>query len=86
MVTGRQRIAVLGGDGRHTVKVEGPARIRVYRSPRDGGNGDLRRLTDALKAGGVDQVVILARFNSHSATTPIRRLCRRLGVPVDTRS
>ncbi len=84
-VNTRERIAVLGGDGRHTVAAD-HARVRIYRSPRDGGTGDVRRLLDSIRSGGVDRVVILARFNSHSATRAVRRACQRTGVPVEIRT
>ncbi len=82
----RERVAVLGGDGRHTVDAGPEARVRIYRSPRDGGTGDVRRLLDSIRAGGVDRVVILVRFNSHSATDSVRRACKRAGVPVAIKS
>lgn len=84
-VTAKERVAVLGGDGRHRI-VEHSARVRVYRSPRDGGTGDVRRLLASIRAGGVDRVVILARFNSHSASLSVRRACARAGVPVELRT
>lgn len=82
----RLQIAILGGDGRLPTKVERElpdhARLRHFASPHDGGTGDARDLEQAIQHGGVDQVWILARWNSHSVTRCIRRLCRRLGIPV----
>lgn len=53
-----------------------------FQAGRFGGNGELRRLLSALRAGAIDLVVILARWNGHSATARVRRLCRSRGVPV----
>ena len=86
MVSVRTRVAVLGGDGRFDKRTLPQCRVRIFQARRFGGNGPLRCLETALKAGGVDQVVILARWNGHSATIRVRRLCRQLGVPVEVRS
>lgn len=77
-----ERIAVLGGDGRIGRQGRTP-KVRIFKAARFAGNGPLRGLEKALRAGGIDRVVILARWNSHSATTRIRRVCRLLGVPVE---
>lgn len=76
------RVAVIGGDGRNPERWRDLGEIRTFCSPRDGGNGEQRRLLSALRAGSFDRVVILTRWNSHSATRQIRKLCRELGVPV----
>lgn len=83
MVTARARVAVLGGDGRLPVALRDGAEVRVYKSPRDGGVNDVHRLEASIKAGSIDRVVVLARWNAHGATQRIRKLCRRLGIPVD---
>jgi len=44
--------------------------------------GELRRLIAAVRARSVDLVIILARWNGHSATSVVRRFCRRAGVEV----
>jgi hypothetical protein len=72
---------VLGGLGR-ALTGSGGERFRYYGSPNDVGRGELVRLEEALRAGGIDRVVIHVRWNSHSATGRIRRVCRTLGVPV----
>lgn len=82
----RLRVAVLGGDGRFQPRRFPTARVRVYQSPGDGGNGDVRCLKRSIKAGGVDLVILLARWNSHSATRGVRKLCRALGIPVVVRA
>jgi hypothetical protein len=84
-MVGRRRVAVLGGDGRFNKEAFPAWRVRTYRGLRTGGDGELKRLQDALKAGGFDLVIILGRGNAHSVTKTIRRLCRRLGVPIESR-
>ena len=83
MVSRTPRVAVLGGDGRFDRRSLPGCRVRVYEARRYGGNGPLRRLERSIRAGGVDQVRILARWNGHSATTRILRLCRQLDIPVE---
>ena len=77
------RVAVFGGDGRHSPRLEERGDVRYFPSPGDGGNGGARRLEQALRTGGVDLVLILIRWNGHEATNRIRRLCRSLQVPVE---
>ena len=79
------RIAVLGGDGRFDKRSMPHSKVRIYEGRRSGGNGPLRRLEAALKAGGVDQVIILVRWVGHSAFNRILALCRKLGVPFEIR-
>ncbi len=74
------RVAVYGGDGRQ-VERWGMENVVFFPSSRSGGNGPLRRLEAALRAGGIALVVILWRWNGHPETTKVRRLCRQLGVP-----
>jgi len=76
------RTAVLGGDGRHPERWDALGDVVIFRAPRDGGNGELRRLEAAIKAGSISRVVILSRFNGHSATQKIRRTCFTHAVPV----
>lgn len=84
MVTARPaRVAVVGGDGRFRPEALPGCRVRVFQARRYGGNGPLRSLESAIRSGGVDQVLILARWNGHSATRRVLRLCRQLRVPVE---
>jgi hypothetical protein len=76
------RVAVLGGDARQQGRWSELGTPTYFQARRFGGNGELRRLESALRAGTFDHVVILARWNGHSATTKVRRLCRSRGVPV----
>jgi hypothetical protein len=78
VVTGR--VAVLGGDGRHAARC--PAGWTVYASSGFAGHGQRRRLVAAIKAGAVDAVIILARWNGHSDIDAVRRACRAAKVPV----
>lgn len=78
-----RRIAVLGGDGRPHARADVQCDVRYFPSSGNGGNGGARRLESALRAGGIDLVLILTRWNGHEVTRRIRRLCRQLGVPVE---
>jgi hypothetical protein len=85
VVSAGARVAVVGGDGRQRERWQGDDRVVFFMAPRDGGNGELRRLEAALRAGSIDRVVILARWNGHAATRRVRRLCRARAVPVEVR-
>ena len=82
-MVGQTRVAVLGGDGRFRVGRLSGCRVRRYQSRRHGGNGELRRLEQSLKSGGVDRLIILARWNSHSVTARVMHLCRQRGIPIE---
>jgi hypothetical protein len=86
MVSRPTRVAVIGGDGRFDGSDLVNSRVRVFKSTRFGGNGGLKRLVASLKAGGVDRVIILARWIGHSAAGRVLAVCRKLGVPFDIRS
>ncbi len=77
------RVAVLGGDGRFTLPdLEGGEYVH-FKSCRYGGNGPLKRLAASLRQGSFDRVVLMIRWNSHSATEKIRALCKQLEIPVE---
>ena len=77
------RVAILGGDGRQTRRVDAVgADARCFKAHRYGGNGELRSLLAALAAGSIDTVIILARWNAHCVTRRVRAMCKRLGVRV----
>jgi hypothetical protein len=82
MVARTSKVAVFGGDARQVGRWSKLGRPVHFSGPRHGGNGELRRLEGALRAGTVDHVVILARWNGHAATKRVRRLCRKRGVRV----
>jgi hypothetical protein len=77
------RVAVVGGDGRFRPEQLPGAEVRIFLARRYGGNRGLRDLVAAVQAGGVDRVVVLARWNSHSTTCRVLRVCRRRRVPVE---
>jgi len=83
VTTARARVAVLGGDGRRPDDWAPGADVRVFRGRRFGGNGELKRLARSMRSGAIDRLVVLARWNGHSATTFAVRLARRLGIPVE---
>lgn len=76
-------LAVLGGDGRYRPTMTSEQEVRIYKGRRFGGNGELRRLERALRAGGIDRLLVLARWNGHSAVGRVLRLCRQIGVPFE---
>ncbi len=82
VVVATHPVAVFGGDGRLRSGLIAAPKVTLFKSPHYGGNGDLRRLQAALRAGSYKTLVLLARWNSHSATRKLRVLCRRLGVRV----
>lgn len=77
-------VAVLGGDGRIPGKIwkmlPPGAELRQFQGARYGGDGEIRALEQALKRGTIRRVLILARWNGHSATDRILKLCRKLGI------
>lgn len=75
------RTAVYGGDQRQQRRWVGEQYV-FFEAAKYGGNGELRRLDAALRAGGIGEVIILFQWNGHSGSARVRRLCRRLGVPV----
>lgn len=81
-MTREPRLAIVGGLGDARAE-DVPGRVRYFGSARDVGRGELVRLEQALRAGGIDRVIIRTRWNSHTATARIRRVCRTLGVPVE---
>lgn len=82
MVVAAHRVAVIGGDGRLRPGLVEAPEVVVFKSPRDGGNGDARRLEAALRAGSFGTLIVLIRWNSHSTTRKLRLLCKKLGVEI----
>lgn len=80
------RIAVLGG-GRAARRILSAlhwpgARVKHYLSRGDGGRAGGEQLKASVRAGGVDGLVIVSRFNGHSVANGMRQLCQRMGIPV----
>ena len=82
MVAGQGRVAIFGGDARQQDRWEEYGTAEFFQSPRHGGNGEVRRLAAAMRAGGIGLVVILARWNEHSGSGRIRKLAKKLGIGV----
>lgn len=82
IVVAAHPVAVIGGDGRLRPGLVKAPKVTVFKSPRDGGNGDARRLEAALRKGSFGTLIVLTRWNSHSTTRKLRRLCKRLGVDI----
>lgn len=73
-------MAIYGGDARQAERW-GTENTVFFQSSRSGGNGPLRRLEAALRAGRIVLVVILRKWNGHPGADKVRKLCRRLGIP-----
>ncbi len=81
-ISPRGRTAIVGGDGRRLKTLSyGPA-TRIFPAAKYGGNGLIRALFAALRAGHIERVILLIRFVDHPTSERIKRMCRRLGVPV----
>eukprot|EP00775_Hariotina_reticulata_P006194 gene6194-6430_t len=79
------RIAFVGGRNlkRSHMKMLPPgAEVRHFGSARDVGEGEIKSLEACIKAGSVDEVYMMTRWNSHTTTQYISRLCKRLDIPV----
>jgi hypothetical protein len=53
-----------------------PLQVRFFGSPRDAGSGLLKSLVAAIKAGSIDAVYLLTRWNGHGTTQQVRKLCK----------
>jgi hypothetical protein len=72
--------AILGGDTRRPPgNVEAP-KIVLFGSQKDSGNGEYRRLKQSLKSGCFGAVVVRTRWNSHSVTTAVRKICKQMNI------
>ena len=80
----RERVAVFGGNGRLPARLDLDADVDVFRSPGDGGNGDFKRLLARLSRNAYDRVIILKRWNGHTATKKIVKTCKRMGIEFET--
>ena len=77
-----RRVAVYGGDLRRLVRaLTDLADVALFGSTGQTGQGELRRLLAALRAGAVREVCVIVRWAGHGEVDAIRRLCRRLRVP-----
>jgi hypothetical protein len=83
VVTAARRVAILGGDGRQSDRWAAWGETVHFQARGDGGNGELRRLLSALRSGRIGLVVILARWNGHSATAAVRKVCKKRGIRVE---
>jgi hypothetical protein len=55
--------------------------VRFYGGVKDVGQGDLKRLEAAIKAGSIDEVYMLIRWNGHTTTHIVSKLCRDRDIP-----
>jgi len=80
---GGRSIAVVGGlCTKWRRELSSTAGIRCYGSKNHTGRGELARLRAALRAGTITEVWILYRWIGHSEANAIKKICKKLGVPV----
>lgn len=85
----RKKIAVFGGRGDHAKSFKREfknAKIKSYMSPGDGSYRDTQRLIESIKQYSFDLVIILTRWNSHTATKMVTRECKKYNVPYEMRT
>lgn len=79
----RRRVALVGGIALWATKPLDPkTKIKRFASAKEGGTGELRRLVESIKRGGVDEVWILVCWIGHSETGAIEAACTKRGIPV----
>lgn len=79
----KRRVALVGGIAQHVLEsLDATTRLRRFASAKEGGTGELRRLVESIKRGGVDEVWILLCWIGHSETAVIEKVCARQGIPV----
>lgn len=71
--------AVIGGAPRDSAAYRSRG-VRHYPSRRSSGNGNLRGLLAAIRAGGVTAVYIRIDAISHAESDAVRAACRRAGI------
>ena len=75
------RVLVFGGDNRKLARdLAGLDHLELFGSTGQTGQGELRRVSAALRAGAVQQVCLVIRWAGHGEIDKIRKLCRALGV------
>ena len=56
--------------------------MRFFGSGKDTGQGDIRRLEACIRAGSIDEVYMITRWNGHVTTQTVRELCKKQGIRV----
>ena len=79
---GDRSIAVVGGLCTKWRRELSSTGIRRYGSENHTGRGELARLRAALRAGTITEVWILYRWIGHSEANAIKKICKKLGVPI----
>jgi len=69
-------IAVVGGDGRPHSRIPPADNVVYYRAPKDGGIGDSRSLIESIRAGRIEMVYVLSRWNCRDLTRRVRKLSK----------
>jgi hypothetical protein len=56
--------------------------VRFFGSGKDTGQGDMNRLAACIKAGSIDEVYMITRWNGHITTKTVNALCKTHKIPV----
>lgn len=81
----RRRVAVFGGDLRRSARVFTERDdLELFGSSGQTGQGEMRRLSAALRAGRVDRVYLVIRWAGHKDIETIRALCKALGISCES--
>ncbi|WP_434419674.1 hypothetical protein [Nannocystis pusilla] len=81
MVSRGRRFAVVGGDiQKARIGLGTRDDVTLFGSSGQTGQGELRRLATALRAGKVERVFVVLRWVGHGEVAAIRALCRTLGI------
>jgi len=76
----RSVILVVGGDARQGDRVVGNTHVRAIACTKHGGSGEHRAAIAAIRAGGIQLVLLLVRWLGHSESRAIASTCRTVGV------
>lgn len=80
-LSGCRRVAVFGGDRQRSAReLGGLEHVELFGSSGQTGQGELRRLVAAIRAGRIARVYLVLRWAGHSEVRAIRRLCRERGI------
>ena len=75
------RVAVFGGDLRKLTRALADLdHVELFGSTGQTGQGELRRISAALRGGAVRQVCVVIRWAGHGEVDVIRKRCRALGI------
>ena len=56
--------------------------VRFFGGSKDTGPNDMKRLEACIKAGSIDEVYMLTRWNGHNTTKTVSTWCRAYKIPI----